>query len=241
MRHVSKKPRKPSSEHWIWGRHAVEAALLNPDRKISTLYTCHPSDFQEASCQVKHISMEEMNTILPHQAVHQGVAVCTEPLIGLDLSEVEEGPILALDHITDPHNVGAIWRSAAAFGFKGILLTRKHVPVLCGTVAKSASGALEKVPAVFVSNLAYALEALKKKDFFCLGLSEEGEDFLQHSHDFSQENIVLILGAEGPGLRRLTKETCDLLLRLPTQPHFGTLNVSAAAAISCFLLRRAEE
>jgi 23S rRNA (guanosine2251-2'-O)-methyltransferase len=156
-----------------------------------------------------------------------------EPLIAPPIDEIPEGVVLVLDQITDPHNVGAILRSAAAFAVSAIVLTARHSPEATGVLAKSASGALEYVPLVAVQNLARGLEALKSRGFLLVGLDSEGEDDLARLP--LRAPLALVLGAEGKGLRQLTRATCDHLARLDLPGAISSLNVSNAAAISLYI------
>lgn len=181
--------------------------------------------------------------LLPQGAVHQGLAALVDPLPMVDLAELlEDLPpdaptrLLLLDQVTDPQNVGAILRSAAALGAAGVILTERHAAPESGSLAKAASGALDVLPLVRVVNLSRAIEALKQAGFWCLGLAAEGEMTLAEAKPTGR--IALVLGAEGTGLRRLTREHCDQLVRLPTQGPIDQLNVSNAAAIALYELAR---
>jgi 23S rRNA (guanosine2251-2'-O)-methyltransferase len=179
-----------------------------------------------------------LDSLLPG-TVHQGIALDAAPLPETHLNDLlakQPRLLVVLDQVTDPHNVGAILRSAAAFGAEGVILTERHAPGMTGTLAKTASGALEHVPLVPVVNLARALEQLREAGFWCIGLAEEGEKSLG-AHDLSGAT-ALVLGAEGDGLRRLTRERCDALAKLPTQGAIGSLNVSNAAAIALYEAKR---
>jgi 23S rRNA (guanosine2251-2'-O)-methyltransferase len=181
--------------------------------------------------------------LLPAGSVHQGIAALVEPLVPPDLLEICDAAessgsslLLILDQVTDPHNVGAILRSAAAFGAQAVVVTERNAATESGVLAKSASGALEHVPLVPVTNLARAMAQLKEAGFWCIGLGAEGGETLAEI-DLSGR-VALVLGAEGAGLRRLTRDNCDKLARLPTQGPIGQLNVSNAAAIALYEVAR---
>jgi 23S rRNA (guanosine2251-2'-O)-methyltransferase len=195
-----------------------------------------------AGLEVVPVDRDGLERLLPG-AVHQGVALRVEPLPEPDLEtlcdELAARPaatVLLLDQVTDPHNVGAILRSAAAFEADAVLLTERNAAPESGVLAKAASGALDLVPLVRVTNLARAIEALKAAGFWCIGLAEEATQTLAEA-DLSGR-VALALGAEGEGLRRLTRERCDLLVRLPTGDAMPSLNVSNAAAVALYELRR---
>jgi 23S rRNA (guanosine2251-2'-O)-methyltransferase len=180
-----------------------------------------------------------LDRALPQGAVHQGVAVLAEPLPEPDLDEVLDGlaaagsaSILLLDQVTDPQNVGAVLRSAAAFGAAAVVTLRHHSPPMTGALAKAASGAAEHVKLVRVGNLAQAIERLKASRFWCVALDGAAEQDLSAT-DLAGR-VALALGAEGPGLRRLTRERCDLAARLPTSGPIGDINVSNAAAVALY-------
>jgi 23S rRNA (guanosine2251-2'-O)-methyltransferase len=165
--------------------------------------------------------------------VHNGLLVEAEPLPALELEDLaDEGIALVLDQITDPHNVGAILRSAAAFGVKAIVTTARQSPDATGVLAKSASGALDLVPTVTVQNLARALSALKERGWLTVGLDSEGGTDLAAAE--LREPLALVLGAEGRGLRQLTRETCDIRARLELPGVLKSLNVSNAAAVALY-------
>lgn len=241
------KKRRPT-KHWIWGLHAVEAALRNPDRKVKRLLA-YPDllpnlqavlDEMDIPPAVSEALKADIDGLLPEGAVHQGYALECNPRPELTLGQFLAKPkeqrrlLVALDQVTDPHNVGAIWRSAAAFGAAGLLLTERHAPNETGVLAKTACGGLEVVPPVRVRNLSDSLEALQEKGYRVLGLAGEAETRLNALEP--AELNVLVLGAEGDGMRQRTRQTCDQLVRLPTQPPIDHLNVSNAAAIALYAL-----
>lgn len=195
-----------------------------------------------AGLKLEILDRVRLEMLLPEGAVHQGLALQTEPLPPAFLEDVlaELPPmpaaapavIVVLDQVSDPHNVGAILRSAAAFGARAVLLPEHGTPPVTGALAKAASGALERVPLVRVTNLARALDKLKDAGFWCVGLDESAEKPLAEL-DLGGR-VALVLGAEGEGLRRLTRERCDFLARLPTRGPIASLNVSNAAAIALY-------
>jgi 23S rRNA (guanosine2251-2'-O)-methyltransferase len=227
----------------------VLAALANPRRRLSKLLLTADAEAGLAAeiaaarhrlgdrLPVARASREEISDRLGGEAVHQGVALEAWPLPSPALESVlagaaPEATLLVLDQVTDPHNVGAILRSAAAFAAAAVIVTQHHSPPETGSLAKAASGGLEQVPLIRVANLAQALQSLKKAGFWCLGLAAEGAEPLASANLAGR--IALVLGAEGGGLRRLTREHCDLLVRLPTQTGLVQLNVSIAAAIALY-------
>ena len=185
------------------------------------------------------------NQLLPEGAVHQGWALAVEPLDPPDLDDVLRAAdasgtrsiIIVLDQVTDPHNVGAVLRSAAAFGAAAVVIAGHGAPPVGGVLAKAASGALDCVPLVRVVNLARALDRLKEEGYWCCGLDERAPEPLA-ALDLGPR-VALVLGSEGGGLRRLLRERCDYLARLPTRPELPSLNVSNAAAIALYELVRA--
>lgn len=236
-----------SSDLWLFGTHAVRAAMNNPKRRIRRVLWAEKAslmpDFLAAAKNVKPeiVPREIMENFLPRGAVHQNIAALVAPLAGVNLEEfIAQCParatVLVLDQITDPHNFGAILRSAAAFGVDAVMVTDRHAPPLGGTVAKAASGALERVPIMRVVNLARALAMLADSGFWRIGLAEKQGESLDHlvTKPPLMARVALVLGAEGSGMRRLTSEACDMLAHLPTQAEFSTLNVSNAAAIALY-------
>jgi 23S rRNA (guanosine2251-2'-O)-methyltransferase len=174
---------------------------------------------------------------LPPDAVHQGLYAEADPLRAPGLDAVAaDGVVLVLDQVTDPHNVGAILRSAAAFGARAVIVTARHSPEATGVLAKAASGALEHVPLVAVQNLARALATLKERAFQVVGLDSEAEGELADAA--LRAPLALVLGAEGRGLRQLTRESCDLVARIPLPGAIKSLNVSNAAALALYVATR---
>jgi 23S rRNA (guanosine2251-2'-O)-methyltransferase len=247
------RPRDPGP--WLYGRHAVAAALANPTRRVRRLVA-----LAEAAAELRVLAAaaaarlaadapevldrRDLEALLPQGAVHQGMAVAAEPLPAQDIEDVLDALsaapapqlIVLLDQVSDPHNVGAILRSAAAFAARAVVMPEHGAPPVTGALAKAASGALEAVPLLRVTNLARTLDRLKEAGFWCLGLEEGAEKTLAEIDAGSR--VALVLGAEGSGLRRLTRERCDLLARLPTRGEPASLNVSNAAAIALYELSR---
>jgi 23S rRNA (guanosine2251-2'-O)-methyltransferase len=224
----------------FWGRHAVAAVLDNPDRKVLRAWATRegaafmnfPKDVPLTLADVA-----DLGRLVPHDAPHQGVVIEAEPLDDIWLDDVlrsaeERSVLLVLDQVTDPHNVGAILRSAAAFGAAGIVTQDRHSPPEGGVVAKAASGALERVPWARVVNLARALEEIGEAGFWRIGLAGDAETSLAEA--LGPRRVALVLGAEGPGLRYNTREHCDALARLPISDAVESLNVSNAAAVALY-------
>src|SRR4051812_22705717 len=222
----------------FWGKHAVAAALDNPARKVlrawatreSAAFMQFPNDVTVTLADVA-----DLGRLVPHDAPHQGVVIEVEPLEDAWLDELlrpssERAVLLVLDQVTDPHNVGAILRSATAFGAAGIVTQDRHSPPESGALAKAASGALERVPWVRVVNLARALEEIGEAGFWRIGLAGDADTDL--SAALGPDHVALVLGAEGAGLRPNTREHCDALARLPIGDAIESLNVSNAAAVA---------
>lgn len=221
----------------LYGLHAVEAALANPRRQIGRLLATENAAHRLAPLLAKRgvtpeqASSRDLDRMLGPDAVHQGVLVETEPLPPLGLDEVKpDGILLVFDQVTDPQNVGAALRSAAAFGASALVLTERHSPPLSGVLAKAASGALDIVPVILVKNLAQRLAELGARGYLRVGLAEEATEALEAAP--LTRPLALVLGAEGKGLRQLTREHCDLLCRISTESALASLNVSNAAAVA---------
>jgi 23S rRNA (guanosine2251-2'-O)-methyltransferase len=226
----------------LFGWHTVTAALHNPARRLRKLLVTENAARRLAEEKVpvspgpEVVRPDAIAARLPPDAVHQGIYAETDPLPSPPIEELAtDGVVLVLDQITDPHNVGAIFRSAAAFAATAIVTTARHSPEATGVLAKSASGALEHVPLVTVQNLARALATLKARGFLVIGLDSSGEDDLAGL--VLRRPLALVLGAEGKGLRQLTKETCDHVARLNLPGAIQSLNVSNAAAVALYIAR----
>ena len=224
----------------FWGKHAVSAALDNPDRKVLRAWaTREASEFMQfpKEVQVTLAEAPDLGRLVPGDAPHQGIVIEVEPLEDSWLDDVlaeapERAVLLVLDQVTDPHNVGAILRSAAAFGAVGIVTQDRHSPPEGGALAKAASGALERVPWVRVVNLARALEQIGEAGFWRIGLAGEADADLKAA--LGPPRVALVLGAEGAGMRQNTREHCDALARLPITDSMESLNVSNAAAVALY-------
>ena len=236
---------------WLYGNHTVHAALANPLRKIKQVLATSealsrlPEEIKHSAAVKNAVSVERsaIDTQLSGDAVHQGIAVQVSPLPTLNVTDVlnklsDEKPalVVALDQVTDPHNVGAVLRSAAAFGVKALILTRHNAPEETGVLAKAASGALENIPIIRVTNLKRTL-----KDFYSLGFWSVG---LEATADTSIDSMqlphrcVFVLGAEGKGMRQTVRESCDFVARMPIAGPIQSLNVSNASAIALYEWRR---
>lgn len=228
---------------WLWGTHAATAALRNPARKCRKMLASLGTDpailalAHKARVQVEIADPAVISKVLPRDAVHQGLAVHVLPLEEQDVAGALEGVarpccVVLLDQVTDPHNFGAVIRSAAAFGACAIIVQDRHSPPLNGVLAKAASGGLEVVPVVGVVNIARTLEQLGRDGFLRLAFADEASQMLE-SLDLKRDT-VLVLGSEGEGIRRLTREHCDVSVRLPTTDAMPSLNVSNAAAVALY-------
>lgn len=234
--HSHGSPNRPR----FWGKHAVAAVLDNPDRKVLKAWaTREAAAFMQfpADVPVTLADVADLARLVPGDAPHQGVVIEADPLEGAWLGDIladapEKAVLLVLDQVTDPHNVGAIFRSAAAFGGIGIVTQDRHSPPESGALAKAASGALERLPWARVVNLARALEEIGEAGFWRIGLAGEAETDLKDA--LGPQRVALVLGAEGPGLRHNTREHCDALARLPISDSVESLNVSNAAAVALY-------
>jgi 23S rRNA (guanosine2251-2'-O)-methyltransferase len=258
MKHSAPKPaREAKQTSLLYGYHAVAQAWLNPERNCRALYLTEAGELgmrevlAAAKAQklqrpsVQRVDRDRMEQMLPG-AVHQGIALDASPLEELSLAEVllpledaAQACVVVLDQVTDPHNVGAIMRSAAAFGAAAVIMPDRNAPPLSGVLAKTACGAVDAIPLVRVGNISRALDELKSANFWTVGFAEEATQTLAQA-DLTGR-IALVMGAEGDGLRRLTGERCDLMVRLPTVPPIGSLNVSNAAAVALYEVARRKD
>lgn len=245
MRRKARQASKAENRPRFWGRHAVAAALDNPERRVVRLWMTReaaaflvppkdiPFSFAEAA---------DLGRLVPNDAPHQGMVAeverLEEMLLADLLDQAEDGrPLLVLDQVTDPHNVGAILRSAAAFDALGIVTQDRHAPPESGALAKAASGALETVPWARVVNLARALDEIAEAAFWRIGLAGEADQTLAQA--LGPARVALVLGAEGEGMRQNTQAHCDALARLPISQRMESLNVSNAAAVALYAARAA--
>lgn len=246
--------RPPGNLLWLYGQHAVAAALDNPNRKIRRLALTADAEKNwtetiEAARRTRPlpgidvVDKPELERLLPPGAVHQGIGALCEPLptpaiedIARIAADQPNAVVMVLDQVTDPHNVGAIVRSAAAFGALAVVVPDRHAPEETGALAKAASGALERMPLVRVTNVVRTLGQLKEAGFWVAGMAGEAGKTLA-SQKLSGR-IALVMGAEGEGLRRLTREHCDYLVKLPMTGAVESLNVSNAAAVALYELVR---
>ncbi len=230
-------PRTPPDIALIWGYHSVREALRARRRKFVRLWATAAAaeklsaELAEAGLEAQVVALEEIDRRLPGDAVHQGLLLEARPLPVVDVEDLPaNGLVLVLDQVTDPHNVGAILRTAAAFGVDAIVTTERHSPALTGVLAKTASGGLEHVAIASVVNLARALEALGRMGYQRVGLDSDATVTLNETA--LTRPLALVLGAEGKGLRRLSRENCDVLARIDLPGAVRSLNVSNACAVA---------
>lgn len=253
--HKGQKSKSAKLNISLFGFHAVAEAWLNPKRHIHALFITESAmyGFEETMKQAtakglkrpdpQIIDKQVLDSATPPGAVHQGIAVSAQNLEGLDIRDImvqtfddDRTVLIMLDQVTDPHNVGAILRSASVFGASGLIMQDKHAPDLGGTLAKTACGAVEHVPVIYETNLTRCLETLQKEGYFAVGLDERGEKEMEELPDYKK--LVLVMGAEGDGIRRLVREQCDILARLPVSGAIPCLNVSNAAAVALYTVRK---
>lgn len=238
----------PTAPAWLYGSHAVLAALANPARLCERVLVADDEEAERAAIAaetgghaglIDRVSRADVTAVLPEGAVHQNIALLTRPLqdIGLEdaidrAMETAEQCILVLDQVTDPQNVGAIIRTAAAFGAAAVVMQDRNAPPVTGALAKAASGGLEMVALLRETNLARAIEGLKARNFWCIGLSSAVDTPLAQAR--VKGPTAIVLGAEGDGIRRLVAESCDTLARIPQTNNIESLNVSNAAAVALY-------
>ena len=238
-------PDTPKGAVWLYGFHAVAAALANPQRRLRRLVVTEEAEATLAQMQAQPWPLQAERTdrgrvdhLLGRDIAHQGVALLADPLAQSSLASVLErkGPIVVLDQVTDPRNVGAIMRSAAAFGAAAVIVQDRNAPEETGSLAKAASGTLETMPLLRAVNIARTLIALKAANVWCVGLDASGKPL--SGPFYTGRRVALVLGSEGEGMRRLTRETCDDIAGLSIKGAVESLNVSAAAAVALYELTR---
>lgn len=233
--------RDTSGSYWLYGWHAVDAALANPDRPVRRIIVSEAAagrlKLPKKLPEPQVLPAREMDHLLGRDAVHQGIAALVAPLpvhVLEDVLHLPKGILLVLDQVSDPHNVGAILRSAAAFGAAAVITPKDHSAPETAVMAKAACGGLDMVPRITVTNLASALRDLQAEQWWVVGLDGEAPGSLARFKP--GEKTVLVLGAEGRGMRRLTAELCDERIKLPMDARMESLNVSNAAAIALYHL-----
>jgi 23S rRNA (guanosine2251-2'-O)-methyltransferase len=238
----------PQGRVRLWGRHAVTAALANPERTLRKLWGTHEAiaalGLPTSIMPVSYAEVADLGRMVPHDAPHQGLVLETDPLPDRWLDELFEAgpdadadrhdrrPIIVLDQVTDPHNVGAVLRSAVAFDALGIVTQDRHSPPESGALARAASGALEVLPWIRVVNLARALDEMAEAGYWRVGLTGHAKFLLAEA--MQPGKLALVLGAEGEGMRQNTEAHCDALAKLPISPRIESLNISNAAAIALY-------
>jgi 23S rRNA (guanosine2251-2'-O)-methyltransferase len=240
MRRKARQATKGENRPRFWGRHAVAAALANPEREIVRIWATREAAADYAigpDVPVTYADAADLGRLVPRDAPHQGIVAEVERLPDQLLADLLDAaadgrPLLVLDHVTDPHNVGAILRSAAAFDALGLVTQDRRAPPESGALAKAASGALETVPWVRVVNLARALDDMAQAGFWRIGLTGEADTILADA--LGPLRVALVLGAEGEGLRQNVEHHCDALARLPISGRIESLNVSNAAAVALY-------
>lgn len=238
-------PDAPKGAVWLYGHHAVAAALANPTRRLRRLLLTEEAE--EAlgkqmappwALTAERVERGRLDHLLGRDVVHQGAALLADLLAPPSLASVLDraGPIVVLDQVTDPRNVGAIMRSAAAFGASAVITQDRNAPEETGALAKAASGALETMPLLRAVNIARTLIALKAANVWCIGLDAAGKAL--SGPEFAGRRVAIVLGNEGEGLRRLTRDTCDEIAGLAIKGAVESLNVSAAAAVALYEISR---
>ncbi len=241
------EPRKNSQQGgaglWLYGVHACLAALNNPKRRIHhILVTAHSADLLKNVAnrtlpRPQIVDRAHLDSSLPPDSVHQGIAINCNPLHSPDIAELiakntEQSALVILDQANDPRNIGSVMRSAAAFGADAVIVPDRGTPEVTGSLAKAAAGALEQIPFVRVTNLARSLRSLKEAGYWCVGLDGRATQTLAETD--LKGKIAIVMGAEGSGLRQLTAETCDYLAKIPISGQMESLNLSIATSIALY-------
>lgn len=244
-----REPKSPRLKADLFGIHAVREAWANPKRYVHNLYITEGAlkEFEPyLKTEAKRpapviVAKEELDKAFSPGTVHQGIALSCQPLAEASITDIiikgtqkSRSVVVMLDQVTDPHNIGAILRSACAFGADGVVMQSRHAPEMAGVLAKTACGAMEHIDVAYETNLSRALEKLQENHYTVIGLDEHSP--MTFSQLPKYERTVIVLGAEGPGIRRLIREHCDVLVTLPTQKPINSLNVSNAAAVALYAL-----
>ncbi|MDR1236480.1 MAG: 23S rRNA (guanosine(2251)-2'-O)-methyltransferase RlmB [Holosporaceae bacterium] len=237
------------NEEWIYGRHAVRAALQNPNREILrfvVLESCRdfPNGCGASAQKSEIVDRNFFNALFGKEAIHQGCAVLTEKLREYSVEELAEDeadlrPFVFLDQVSDPQNVGSILRAAAVLGARAVVVPENNSPTLTPAIIKAASGAVERVPFIRAVNLVQTINNLKKHGFWCVGLDERSDRKISETP--LKGKFIIVIGSEGEGMRRLTREACDFLVKLHSFGDFSTLNAAQAAVISLYEVLRQNE
>ena len=233
---------KNYTPYYIWGLHASIAALNNNNRKIKNIYCSqmvfdkYLDNLNNIVSPIKIVKINDLDILLKNKVTHQGIVIETLPLNYSDINDSldNDDTIIALDQVTDPQNVGAIIRTFNFFGGKNLIITKDHSSEINGSLAKSASGALENINIIKATNLSMTLKNLRKKGYIIIGLDENSDVFLHKTKNYRNEKKVLVMGSEGKGLRRLTEEKCDFLAKLPMMGSVECLNVSVATGVCLY-------
>ncbi len=234
------KQKQTSAGLWLYGLHPIEAALQNPNRKILEIRYCKQPPFAlPKGISAQQVSKDQLESVVGRDVVHQGIIARVQPLPAYtvddlidDTAHSDNALVILLDQVTDPHNIGAMMRSGVAFNASALILPDAGAPQESGTLAKSASGALETLPLIRVTNLARTMEQLKKAGFWCVGM--DGHAKASVLKQKLPAKCALVMGSEGDGMRRLTLENCDYLTKLPMSDKMESLNVSNACAIALY-------
>lgn len=228
--------------HWIYGRHSVEAALQNADRKISRVVLGNVNDkirqlAKRRGVAVEFADSDFFDSIFGKSAIHQKCAAHVSELPQMRVGDVltdenDLRPIIMLDQITDPQNIGSILRAGAVFDARAVIVQNKHSPELSAVSVKTSSGASELIPMIRVTNLANTIQQIQKKGFWSVGLDERGDHLLSELPVATK--YIIIIGAEGTGMRKLTKNHCDFMVKIPSNEKFSTLNAAQAATVCLY-------